>query len=251
MLRTLLVAAVVVAMPGSLPAQAPEPPIGDTRLGVDTLIREDVFAGFQQNDLTRLARAEKNIERLLESRPADRARLLAWQGSTALTRAAQASEKDDAQEFGRQYRRAIALFAEAMREGHDTAAVFAIVGGSNASLAERLPQTERKAAWEQGYGAYARLWRIQAAIVPKLPLHHRGELLAGLAQTAQRSGRVVEASGYLDQILTSLADTPYAPLARQWKEDPASRAKGNLTCQTCHAPGLLAARMAEVEKQGK
>ena len=250
MLRTLLVAAVVVAMPGSLPAQAPEPPIGDTRLGVDTLIREDVFAGFQQNDLTRLARAEKNIERLLESRPADRARLLAWQGSTALTRAAQASEKDDAQEFGRQYRRAIALFAEAMREGHDTAAVFAIVGGSNASLAERLPQTERKAAWEQGYGAYARLWRIQAAIVPKLPLHHRGELLAGLAQTAQRSGRVVEASGYLDQILTSLADTPYAPLARQWKEDPASRAKGSLTCQTCHAPGTLAARMAEVEKQG-
>ena len=58
MLRILLVAAIVVALPGRLPAQAPEPPIGDTRLGVDTLIREDVFAGFQQNDLTRLARAE-------------------------------------------------------------------------------------------------------------------------------------------------------------------------------------------------
>ena len=239
-------AAAVLALPAGLPAQAPEPPVSDSRLGVDTLVREDVFAGFQQNDLARLARAEKNIELLIESRRMDRASLLAWQGASALTRAVHASEKILSQEFSRHYRRAIDLFAEAMRDGADVAAVFAIVGGANASLAERLPAVERKAAWEQGYGAYAQLFRLQSAILSKLPLHHRGELLSGLAQSAQRSGRVVEAVGYLDQILESLPGTPYAAAAREWKDEPAARSKGNLTCRTCHTPGTLAVRMAEV-----
>ncbi len=55
----------------AIAAQAPEPPISDTRLTVNTLVREDVFAGFLQNDLARLTRAEKNIELLLASRPAE------------------------------------------------------------------------------------------------------------------------------------------------------------------------------------
>jgi hypothetical protein len=245
----LLIMGVILATPAGVPAQAPEPPVEDTRLTIHTLVREDAFAGFQQNDIARLTRAEKTIELLLKSRSADRPALLAWQGATALTRAVHASEKNAPQEFARHYRRAMNLFAEAMREGRGVVGVFAVVGGTNAVLADRLPATERKAAWEQGYGAYAELWRMQSSVLAKLPLHHRGELLTGLAQTAQRSGRVVEASGYLDQILASLADTPYAPLARTWKDDPASRADGNLTCRTCHAPGTLAARMAEVSAE--
>lgn len=248
MKKNLLIAIAFLAASAVLPAQGPEPPLDNTSLTVHTLVREDVFAGFLQNDLVRLARAEKNIEQLLKSRPAERASLLAWQGTIALTRAVHASEANAQQDFTRSYRRATDLFAEAMREGAETPAVWAIVGGSNASLAERLPQTERKAAWEQGYGAYAQLWRMQSGIVSKLPLHHRGELLTGLAQTAQRSGRVVEAEEYLDQIVKTLADTPYGKLAQEWKANPASRAQGNLTCRTCHAPGTLAARVAEVEK---
>ena len=248
MIRSFLIAGLLVVLPAGLPAQAPEPPLGDARLSVNTLVREDVFAGFQQNDVARLARAEKNIEALLANRPEDRPTLLAWQGAAALTRAVHASEKDDNQEFARQYRRAMDLFAEAMRNGYGVAGPWAIVGGANASLADRLPATERKAAWEQGYGAYAELWQMQSAVLEKMPLHHRGELLTGLAQTAQRSGRVVEAAGYLDRIAASLAGTPYEALARKWKDDPKARAEGNLTCKTCHAPGTLAARMAEVAK---
>lgn len=246
--RTLLIAVAILASSAIAPAQGPEPPLDDTSLSVHTLVREDIFAGFLQNDLVRLARGEKNLELLLKSRPAARAGLLAWQGTVALTRAAHASEADAQPEFTRHYRRATDLFAEAMRDGADDPAVWAIVGGSNVSLADRLPQTERKAAWEQGYGAYAQLWRMQAAIAAKLPLHHRGELLTGLAQTAQRSGRVVEAEQYLDQIVATLAETPYGTLAQEWKSNPAARAKGNLTCRTCHAQGTLAARLADVAK---
>ena len=236
----------VLLLATSVAAQAPEPPLDNTKLTVHTLVREDVFAGFLQNDLVRLARAEKNLTQLLANRPTDRPSLLAWQGTVALTRAVQANEANSQQEFARHYRRAIDFFADAMREGPGDGAVWAIVGGSNASLADRLPATERKAAWEQGYGAYAQLWRMQSSIVSKLPLHHRGELLTGLAQTAQRSGRVVEAVTYLDQILETMGDTPYAARAREWKNNPASRAEGNLTCRTCHAPGTLAARLSQL-----
>ena len=70
--RTLLTIAAFVAISAAVPAQAPSPPITDTRLTVHTLLREDIFAGFLQGDVARMARAEKNADLLLASRPADR-----------------------------------------------------------------------------------------------------------------------------------------------------------------------------------
>ena len=72
-MRTLLIVVAAIAMSKTIPAQAPEPPLGDTRLTVHTLLREDIFAGFLQNDLARLGRAERNADALLASRPAERA----------------------------------------------------------------------------------------------------------------------------------------------------------------------------------
>ena len=245
---TLLTRGFVTAISSAIPAQAPEPPLADTRLTVHTLVREDIFAGFLQNDLNRLARAEKSLEQLLASRPADRASALAWQGSIALTRAALANEAKEQERFRQQYRRALDLYAEAMKLAPDNVGVFAIAGGTQTSLADRLPPEERAAGWEMGYTAYQRLWKLQEQIIEKLPLHHKGEVLSGLAQTAQRTGRTEEATAQVERILAMLPDTPYAARARQWKEDPATRATTRLTCQTCHAPGTLVARLAEVSK---
>jgi hypothetical protein len=241
MTRTLLTVVALVAISAVVPAQAPEPPITDTRLTVHTLLREDVFAGFLQGDVARMARAEKNADLLLASRPADRANILAWQGSLALTRAVMANEARQPDQFRQQYRRAQELFAEAMKLGPSEIGVFAITGGSYVSIADRLPADERKAGWELGY--------MQAQIIEKLPLHHKGEVLSGLAQTAARTGRIEEAAANVERILTLLPDTPYATRARQWKDDPTQRATSKLACQTCHGPGTLVARLAEVSKQ--
>jgi tetratricopeptide (TPR) repeat protein len=247
MARTQLTFLVLVMISAAVPAQAPEPPVADTRLTIHTLVREDIFAGFLQNDLTRLARAEKNIELLLASRPADRAGLLAWQGSTALTRAVNANDARQSDQFRQHYRRSQDLFAEAMKLGPNDVGVFAIIGGTQVTLADRLPATERKANWELGYTAYQRLWTLQEQFIEKLPLHHKGEVLSGLAQTAQRTDRADEAAASLDRILALMPDTVYANRARQWKDDPSTRTS-RLACQTCHAPGTLVARLAEVSK---
>lgn len=248
MTRAPLTLGFLVALSVAVPAQAPEPPLGDTRIAVQTLVREDIFAGMLQNDMTRLARSEKSIESLLASRPADRAELSAWQGTTALTRAVGAHEAKQPDQFRTHHRRAVELFAEAIKLGPENDGVWAIVGGSYAVLADRLPAAERTAAWEQSYTAYKQLWARQGPVIEKLPLHHRGEVLSGLAQTAQRTGRTDEVGPHLDRMLALLPDSAYAKRAQQWKDDPASRAGSRVTCQTCHAPGTLSARISALAK---
>jgi tetratricopeptide (TPR) repeat protein len=248
-MRTLLIVVAAIAMSKAIPAQAPELPLGDTRLTVHTLLREDIFAGFLQNDLARLGRAERNADALLASRPAERAPLLAWQGSIALTRAAQAYEAGRLDEFRQQHQRAQALFADAIKLGPDTVGVFAIVGGTEASIADRLPAAERQAGWELAYAAYQQLWKLQGQILEKLPVHHKGEVLSGMAQSADRTGRSEEAAAQVERILKLLPDTAYAARAREWQGNPSRRATATLTCQTCHAPGTLVARIADVSKK--
>ena len=248
MTRPLLALCFAIAITATVPAQAPEPPLAEMRLTVHTLLREDIFAGFLQNDLVRLARAEKNIDLLLASRPADRASLLAWQGGTELTRAAQANEAKQPDQVRQHYRRALELFAEARKLGPTDVGVFAINGGSQLMLADRLPEKERASSWAEAYAAYQQLWKMQGDAIDKLPLHHKGEVLTGLAQSTQRTGHDAELAPQLDRILTLLPDTPYAKMAQQWKDAPASRTQTKLACQTCHGPGTLAARLVEISQ---
>src|SRR6266511_3900698 len=231
--KLLLVALfVTVAM-----AQSPEPPLSDTRLTVHTLLREDLFAGFLSDDMERLARGEKNLQTLFEKRPAEKSSLLAWKAGIATYRAVRANE------FQRKYREALDLFSQAREIGSNDPGVAAVTGGVYAVFADRLPKEYRNAAWSQAYDAYQGLWKQQGAIVDRLPVHMRGELLGGLAVSAMRTGRDEEAMRHLDKILAVLADTPYGPVAKKWKENPKAAADTSITCLTCHEQGRLAARL--------
>ena len=123
-----------------------------------------------------------------------------------------------------------------------------VTGGVLVLFADRLPPEKRAETWQLAYDAYAALWKQQGPAIDKLPVHHRGEVLAGLAQSAQRTGRTEEAAEHVDRILTLMAGTPYEQAAKQWKKDPASASKTNLTCKTCHGPGRLSARLAALSK---
>lgn len=234
----LLIALVTVAT-----AQSSEPPLSDSRLTIHTLVREDIFAGFLTDDMERLARGEKNIQLLLEKRPNAKADLLAWQAGTVLYRAVRAHENKRPQEFQQLYRQALDLFAQARQLPPQGGGVAAVTGGSYVIFADRLPQEHRQAAWAQAYDAYQTLWKQQGSVVDKLPVHLRGELLGGLAISAQRTGRTQEIGPYLDKILEVLRDTPYEPVARQWKKNPEAATNGSITCLSCHDSGRLNARL--------
>jgi tetratricopeptide (TPR) repeat protein len=226
-------------------AQSPEPPLSDSRFTVHTLVREDIFAGFLADDMERFSKGEKNIQLLLEKRPGEKADLLAWQGGAKLYRAVHALENNKKDEFQKYYGQALESFAQARQlNPQGGGGVGAVTGGSYLVFADRLPKEHRAAAWAVAYDAYRALWKQQSAIIDKLPVHLRGELLGGLAQSAQRTGRTDEAAQYVDKILESLPGTPYESVAKKWKANPAVAASVGITCLNCHEGGRLSARIA-------
>lgn len=245
-MRLLQSSLLMVVVAAAVAAQSPEPPLSELRLTVHTLLREDVFAGFLDRDMVRFARAERNVEALLASRPDQRANLLAWQGSASLFRAVLAHEAGRRGDFEAQHTRARDSFAEASRGTSGNDGVPAVIGGSLVLFADRLPAEHRAAAWAQAYDAFGQLWQMQQSVAAQLPVHLKGELLAGLAQSAQRTGRRDEADRHLARLLELLAGTPYEAEARRWQADPAAAAGTTLTCKSCHNPGRLAARLRAI-----
>jgi len=235
------------AMVVTATAQSQDPPIGDTRLTVHTLLREDVFAGFLDNNMERFARADRNLDALLTQRPDQRANLLAWKAGMNLYRAVLAHDAGNAAEFARLFAEAKEGFAEASKLATPSDGVAAITGGSYSVFADRLPQEHRAAAWQQAYESYSVLWKAQSAQIDKMPVHFQGELLGGMAQSAQRTGRAEESAQFVDRMLTLMVDTPFEKTARQWKTNPSSAASSNLTCKNCHAAGRLTAKLATLQ----
>ena len=229
-------------------AQSPEPPLADTRLTVHTLVREDIFAGFMANDMVRFERGERNVEQLLKDRPDQRGNLLAWRGSAAMHRAVLAHEAGTSAEFLKHFEKARASFAEAAQQASGNEGAAAITGGTYAVFADRLPEPQRAAAWADAYSAYSLLWKQQGSMIDKLPVHHRGEVLGGLVQSAQRTGRTEEMAQHLDRMIASLQGTQYEATAQQWKANPASAATTRVTCKACHNPGRLSSTLASMQK---
>jgi tetratricopeptide (TPR) repeat protein len=221
----------------------------DARLSVHTIVREDIFAGWMANDMARLARGEKNLEVLLAERPQSKAPLLAWKASIALTRAAAAHEAGKKADFEREHRKAMELFDEAAKAGPTDFGVLAVTGGSYTQFADRLPEPQRATAWQVAYQAYRAMHEQQKAQADRLPLHLKGELLSGLALTAERTGRADEAGPLLTKIVEGMPGTVYATSAKRWIERPETRAKSSLACQTCHDAGTLSARTAALAAQ--
>jgi hypothetical protein len=246
-MRTLLAGCLVALLAGDAFGDSPDPPIADKRLPVSTLVREDVFAGWRENDMDRYARGEKNIDLLLDERPSSKAELLAWKGGTKLYRAVLAREAGNSEEFERLYKETQDLFAEAKKLGPKHPAVAAIVGGSYVLFGDRLPDNYRAAAWSESYDNYQILWQQQGGALERLPLHIKGELLAGLAQSAERTGRKEERDQYLEKITKTLPDTGYDKIAKQWIADPASASTTNISCKSCHSEGRLEDRIARLK----
>jgi hypothetical protein len=227
-----------------------KPPLADTRYSVHTLVREDIFAGILNGDMDRFARGEESIDFLLVQRQAaDQPALLAWRAGALLFRGVLALEAKRMDEFEGRFSRANKIIAQAQELGANDQGTIATIAGMYALLADRLPENQRAQAWATAYKSYQALWKKQEGVVEKLPLHMQGELLGGLAQSAQRTGHDKELAGYLDKILAIAPDSPYGKAAKRWKEDAKAAKDTPISCLTCHAQGRLAARRAELDKK--
>ena len=247
-MRTYLCLCLVALIASTGLGELPKLPVDDQRLSISTLVREDIFAGWRAGNTERLGRAERNLEKLLESRPDRRAVSLAWLGGVRFNQALLALESDNREEFERLYKETQALYSEATEIGAKDIVVAVVVGGGYAVLADRLPEEYQEEAWTHAFDGYQKVWAVQGAYVDKLPSHIGGELLAGIAQSAARLENQTVLDQTLDKIIEVLPETRYAQVAKEWKQNPESATTGKIICKSCHTRGRLAARIKAMEK---
>jgi hypothetical protein len=241
----LLVAATCFASP----APPQEPPLSDKRFSIYTLVREDFFAGILEGDMSRLARGEKSLETLMQQRPNDKPGLLALKSGIELYRAVLALEANSREEFERKYKEATDLMTEAQKINKGDPGVSAVIGGMYVMMADRLPEKYRASAWSTAFESYQKLMKLQEKVVDSLPNHLRGELLGGMAESAQRTGKTREMNEAIDKLIAIAPDSAYGKVAKKWKEDPTIARSTRMTCLSCHNQGRLAARQAALDKK--
>ena len=209
-------------------------------ISVNTWVREDLFAGYMVNDVARFEKGMRKLDEILKgefaSRPAR-----AWRASGILYLGVRALEAGNVEEFNLRVDEAEGQFNSARTRAtrEELGAIYAIQGGAYALFADRFPIELRKEGWRRVQEHYSKLRELQMPAFDNYPQHMRGEVLAGLAQAAQRLGQTDEAEKLLNELIAALPNSVYATRALRWKENPQAADKTNLTCQTCHEPGRL------------
>lgn len=218
--------------------EAQERPKG---ISVSTWVREDLFAGYLDGDMTRHAVGLKKLDAILAADPKS-PDALAWRAASTLFAAVLSMEAGDAANFEKFYTEARSAFAAAALTAQTPQvrqAVLAVTGGGYAVFGDRLPAKYRKDAWLAVRENYSALKQMQMPVFDKLPVHFRGELLAGLAQAAQRLGEAENAKMLTQEITSLMPGTPYAVFAKRWLDKPEMMATAKLTCVSCHDAGRL------------
>ena len=217
------------------------------QLTIHTLVREDIFAGYMLGDMDRFQIGVGKVDEMLKEDPKN-APALAWKGSSELFLSVRAREAGDAQSFRTRYAKAREYLGKACELATTDQGVIATAGASYVLLADRLPAAQRKEALQDGRLLLKKLEELQKSAVDQLPVHLKGELLAGLAQAAERLGDREEAKGYLKRIVDTMPGTPYQARAQKWLDEPETAGKSAIVCQTCHEPGRLKNRLAAAKQ---
>lgn len=206
---------------------------------VSTWVREELFAGFLADDMARFDTGMKKTDAVIAADPKS-ADALAWRGGGELYLAVRALEAGDRVKFDALYQKALGSFAasKAVVTPQTAGAFNAITGGSFTLFADRLPEPLRQEGWQKIHFHYSALRSEQKPYFTKMPVHHQGEVLGGLAQAALRLGEKDAAKALLEELIATLPDSPYVPFAKKALATMDSKAK--VACLTCHDAGRLA-----------
>jgi hypothetical protein len=206
---------------------------------ISTWVREDLFAAFLGNDRDRFQAGVKKLDHIL-ARNHDDPGAAAWRASADYYLAVRAHEQGNRAEFERLYKKSMDALLRTYAASPDSIGVLAVTSGITSLFAARLPEPQRTESFKLSRERFEQLAQAQSAMFDKMPAHHRGEVLAGLAQAEQHLGNREKSREYLTRIVSTLAGTPYESPARKWLDDPSAAGTTQLACMSCHEPGRLA-----------
>lgn len=211
---------------------------------VSTTIREDVFAGLLAGDLERLNIRMDKLRAALKQDP-NAVGAIAWLGGGELVLAVHAHEENKPADFTAHYEAAIRYFADAERIAPKNVGIYDISGAMWDSLGDRLPAPLRAAAFESAYRSWETALTLSQDRLDSMKPHGHGEMLAGLAHAAQRTGRTEESRQRLKEMAAALPGTAFEERAQKWLAQPGLIAKTSVSCQSCHQPERLSSVMTK------
>lgn len=206
-----------------------------------TWVREDTFAGFLGDDMTRFERGVQKTQEYLTEDP-NHPDALNWMGATNIYRAVRAFANGDDRTGDQLFVQALRQIDTASAAQPDNVGIRATAGGTLMLFAGRLPERHYRTALTKAREQYAALYAMQEKVIDRLPAHFKGEALAGMAELEFRLGTREAANVYLDKLIAGMPNTRYAQAAETWRNTPDKITKSDrLVCQSCHEPGRLGA----------
>ena len=215
------------------------PPKGIT---VSQWVREDYFAAYLGGDMASFAKGEAKAKEMWMAD--DNAEARAWWASGKFYLASRAYQAGDAEGGALLFDEARGQANRALVKKDDGAV--AVLAASYILFADRFPAPMKEGLYQEGRSLFALIRKQQDAVLDKMPLHFKAEVLAGQAQAAMRLGLQEEATKYLNEIVAKLPNTHYSQTAEKWLADPALASKSQLVCQSCHEPNRLENRLKAI-----
>ena len=205
----------------------------------DYLVRADMLNGFG-GDTAALERAVKTCEDTLRANP-NHPEALVWHGSAVWFKSGQAFQRGDFQTGMKLSDSGMSQMDRAVDLAPDNAAVRIPRGAIILGAAPFMPEPSATALMKKGVADYEKALEIQTPYFSKMPVHSRGELLGGMADTYRRLGEIEKARTYFKRITEDIPGSEYAKLSTQWLKVKDMGSKDiklqPVTCIGCHTEG--------------
>jgi hypothetical protein len=239
----------VVAAAALVSAGAQEKEVRPKNVPFYTWVREDTFAGWMNNDLVRHANGMKRAQEWLDDNPGS-PEAINWLGAGKMFEAVRAFDAGDQAKGDALFQESVAMMEKGQALAPAHPGILATTAGTLMNFAAKLPDRQSRLAVEKARAPYATLYTLQEAMLDRFPLHLKGEVLAGVAETEWRVGDREKGIAFLNRIVTGMPGTPYARTAETWLKTPEAVTKeSRLVCQSCHEAGRLQPWMARQPSQ--
>ena len=194
-------------------------------------VDEHIFDRLLSGIMVKSSKANETLRELKKIREKELPLTQAWEASILGLRATYALKDEKSVEVNQLLDQTVKIQNEALAAALKDVGVHSVVGGTWVVSADRFAVGQRKHLWQTALASYKSLAQIQELVLLKLPEHHRGEVLTGMVQAAQRTDDTATFDKYFPIAQESLLT--------KWASDHALRDRTNIACKSFHEPGKL------------
>lgn len=198
----------------------------------DELVREDIFAGFNGDDVA-LKRGIASCDAVLAKQP-NHAEAMVWRGAARVYQAGQAFAKQDANTGMPLWTSGLKDMDRAVELEPDNLGVRIPRAAVLMPSANGAPEFMAKPLLAKAKADFEKVYEAQKSILDQIGEHPLGELRMGLADVYRRLGEHQKSTAQLNAVKLELPDSQYAQEATKWLATDVS-VKLSHNCIGCHS----------------